>query len=136
MAADTPYSDSEAVSRGRLAKRPWQIPWAGWKDVLWRSAREIGDDGILDLAAGVAFWGLFALLPALIALVASYGLLNNPADIASQVNRFTLAMPQEARSLVTQQLNEIRGGSDFGFRFGLFVYWFPVNATRQAGPLA
>jgi membrane protein len=121
MLVDSPLADADAVRHGRFAKRPWQIPWAGWKDVLWRSAREIENDDVLDVAAGVAFWGLFALLPALIALVVLYGLVSNPVDIASQVNRFTVAMPQAARSLVSDQVSEIHRGSPLGLRFGLFA---------------
>jgi hypothetical protein len=30
--------------RGRHARAPWQIPWAGWKDILWRTYARIGDD--------------------------------------------------------------------------------------------
>ena len=28
--------------RGRHASAPWQIPWAGWKDILWRTYARIG----------------------------------------------------------------------------------------------
>src|SRR3954470_16199618 len=30
--------------RGRRAEKPWQIPWAGWKDILWRSYQVVADD--------------------------------------------------------------------------------------------
>ena len=39
--------------RGRHATSPWQIPWAGWKDILWRTYGQIGDDRLLAVAAGV-----------------------------------------------------------------------------------
>ena len=44
--------------RGRHAISPWQIPWAGWKDILWRTYGQIGDDRLLAVAAGVVFCGL------------------------------------------------------------------------------
>ena len=44
--------------RGRHASAPWQIPWAGWKDILWRTYARIGDDRLLAVAAGVVFYGL------------------------------------------------------------------------------
>ena len=40
--------------RGRRARAPLQIPWRGWKDVFVRTYREIQDDRLLALAAGVA----------------------------------------------------------------------------------
>ena len=44
--------------RGRHATSPWQIPWAGWNDILWRTYGQIGDDRLLAVAAGVVFCGL------------------------------------------------------------------------------
>src|SRR5436190_19954400 len=33
--------------RGRQATAPWQIPWKGWKDILWRTYQQIGEDRLL-----------------------------------------------------------------------------------------
>jgi membrane protein len=66
--------------RGRHARRPLRIPWRGWKDVLVRTYREIQDDRLLALAAGVAFYSLIALFPAIAAGVSSYALF---ADVAT-----------------------------------------------------
>ena len=63
--------------RGRDAVSPWQIPLAGWKDILWRTYEEIGADRLLAIAAGVVFYGLLALFPAVTAFVSFYGLFAN-----------------------------------------------------------
>jgi len=42
---------------------------------------------------GVAFFGLFALFPAIIAFVSVYGLLADPADVTRKVDDFTTALP-------------------------------------------
>ena len=52
--------------RGRHAQAPWHIPWKGWKD-------KIGEDRLLAVAAGVVFYGLLAVFPAIAALVSLYG---------------------------------------------------------------
>jgi membrane protein len=96
------------VDRGRCAQKPWQVPWNGWKDTLWRVAREIDKDEVIDTSASVAFFGLLALFPALIATVSMYGMLADPADVARQVNRLGMAVPGTARLLLIQQLNEIQ----------------------------
>src|SRR5215469_5893425 len=31
------HARAEESGRGRHAEAPWQIPWRGWKDVLWRT---------------------------------------------------------------------------------------------------
>jgi membrane protein len=72
--------------RGRQANAPWQIPWRGWKDILWRTYQQIGEDRLLAVAAGVVFYGLLALFPALTALVSLYGLFANPATINDQLS--------------------------------------------------
>lgn len=113
--------DIESEPRGRSAKRPWQVPWAGWKDVLWRMYRELDDDQIFDRAGAVAFFGLLALFPALMATVSMYGLLADPADVVRQVGALSVAVPPAARSVILDQLNEISRGSGTGLRFGLVI---------------
>ena len=68
--------------RGRHASVPWQIPWAGWKDILWRTYARIGDDRLLAVAAGVVFYGLLALFPAITAFVSLYGLFAKGSTIS------------------------------------------------------
>jgi len=66
--------------RGREATAPWQIPWAGWKDIFWRTYDQIGEDRLLAVAAGVVFYGLLALFPAVTAFVSLYGLFAKALD--------------------------------------------------------
>ena len=68
--------------RGRHATSPWQIPWAGWKDILWRTYGQIGDDRLLAVAAGVVFYGLLAIFPAVTAFVSLYGLFAKARRLA------------------------------------------------------
>src|SRR5262245_14351808 len=70
------WQEARAVQpgRGRSATSPWQIPWRGWKDVFWRVYSEISEDRLLAVAAGVVFYGLLALFPAITAFVSFYGL--------------------------------------------------------------
>src|SRR5580765_7836768 len=60
--------------RGRDAESPTKIPARGWKDVLLRVKAEAKADHASLLAAGVALYGLLALVPALIALLSVWGL--------------------------------------------------------------
>jgi membrane protein len=60
------------AGRGRHAPSPWQIPLKGWKDILWRTYERIGEDRLLAVAAGVVFYGLLALFPAVTAMVSLY----------------------------------------------------------------
>jgi hypothetical protein len=70
------HERAEEPGRGRHADAPWQIPFRGWKDILWRTYQQIGEDRLLAVAAGVVFYALLALFPAITALVSLYGLLR------------------------------------------------------------
>jgi membrane protein len=48
--------------RGRHATAPWEIPWAGWTDILWQTYQQIGEHRVLAVAAGVLFYGLLAMI--------------------------------------------------------------------------
>jgi membrane protein len=106
-------------SRGRDATSPGEIPWQGWKDVLWRVRREIVDDRLTLVAASVAFYAMLALFPALMATVSLYGLLADPHQIAALLRRFGVFMPPSAQALVSRELVTIVHGSSAGWTLGL-----------------
>src|SRR5688572_11384676 len=54
--------------RGRQAERPQEIPARGWVDILKRVKERISRSRLSIIAAGVAFYALMAVPPALIAL--------------------------------------------------------------------
>ena len=84
-----------------------EVPPRGWLDVLQRTRRGIRDTNASIVAAGVAFYAFLALVPALIAVVAIYGLVANPADVKQQITAFTDALPRDAQRLVSNQLSSI-----------------------------
>lgn len=71
-------------------------------------------DNIVLLAAGVAFFALLSLAPALVALVAVWGLFARPQDAAVAVDRFAAALPDSARATLTEQLDTVLSTSSTG----------------------
>ena len=59
------------------------IPWRGWKDILWRAYEKMNDNRLLAVAAGVVFYALLALFPAVTAFVSLYGLVADASTAAS-----------------------------------------------------
>ena len=102
---------------GRLAARPTDLPARGWKDVLLRVKAEAKKDNVTLLGAGVAFFALLALVPALVAIVSLYGLVADPTEVERQVEDVLGTAPTEVRALVTQQLSSIT--DDAGGALGL-----------------
>jgi len=101
----------EQSDRGRLAEQPTEVPPRGWKDVLIRVKSEAKEDHVSLLSAGVAFYALLALVPALVALLSIYGLVADPEDIERQVLDALSAAPAEVREMVSEQLTSIQGSS-------------------------
>jgi membrane protein len=73
------------------------------------------------VAAGVAFSGLLAIFPALIAVVTLYGLVADPEKISSELADATAAMPTEASDLITSQLTGVAAVGDGPLSLGLVI---------------
>jgi membrane protein len=123
MTADAPYSEvrNESGNRGREAEQPGQVPLRGWKDVAIRLKRQLQEDDVPLLAAGVAFFALLALVPSLVALVSIYGLIADPADVQSSVDDALRAAPTEVQELVSSQLESVVNSEPSGLRLGVVV---------------
>jgi membrane protein len=114
MASDVRTRSAAQNGRGREASRPGEVPARGWLDVLKRTSRGIKETNASIVAAGVAFYAFLALVPALIALVAIYGLVANPADVRDQITSFASALPRDAQRLLSSQLGSITRGAGGG----------------------
>ena len=75
-------------ARGRGASSPSDIPAKGWKDILWRVYNNISEHRVVSIAAGVTFFVLLAIFPAVAALVAINGLVADPSTIGQHLNDF------------------------------------------------
>jgi membrane protein len=90
--------------RGRRATSSIQIPWKGWNDIFWRTVNQASEDRLLAIAAGVVFYGLLALFPAVTALVSCYGLFAKPDSINDHLSFLQGVIPAEAYSVVQDQI--------------------------------
>lgn len=117
---DTPLrpEDDESDCR-RGADDPTDIPAAGWKDIARRVKNEFGDDHVTLTGAGVAFFFFLALVPLLAAGVSIYGLVADPSDVATLVDRLGPSVPGAVADLLRQQLETV--ASSAGGALGLGV---------------
>jgi membrane protein len=126
----------ESRDRGRAADRPGAIPARGWKDILIRTYRSISEDRVMALAAGVTYYVLLALFPAIAALVSIYGILANPADIERQVANLAGTIPREAVEIIRGQLHHLalQDQKALGLAFfgGLLASLWSANAAIKA----
>jgi membrane protein len=121
---------------GRFSGNPLQIPWAGWKGILWRTYVHTGEDRLLATAAGVVFFGLLAVFPAITALVSCYGLFANPSTIGANLQTLALMLPEGSFQIVQDQVARVleKGDTALGatFVFGLALAIRSANAGVKA----
>jgi membrane protein len=132
----SPAGAAMQLGHGRHAKSPFAIPWAGWKDIFWRTYQRIDDDRLLATAGGVVFFGLLAIFPAVTALVSSYGLFADPSTISSNLHSLAMLLPEGAFQIVEDQVTRVvsNGNTALGvtFLFGLLLAIWSANAGVKA----
>jgi membrane protein len=122
--------------RGRLATTPSEIPPRGWKDILLRVYSNVSEHRILALAAGMTYYSLLAIFPALAALVAVYGLFADPSSIARHFDQVSGVLPGGAIDVAREQLTRVasKGSQTLGLTFlaGLGVSLWSANAAMKS----
>ena len=103
--APTPAEiDQLEPGRGRCSHWPLGIPPLGWKDIFWRTYREMGRDRLPALAGGVTFYVLLATFPAIAAFVSLYGLFSDVATVERQLVHLAYILPRDAVALIGSQM--------------------------------
>lgn len=93
--------------RGHQARTPTEIPLLGWWDISKRVYTSLSQDNLSFVAAGVAFYALLAIFPALAALVSTYAYFASPADISELLSRFVTLLPQSSRDIILEQVSQV-----------------------------
>lgn len=80
-------------------------------------AREFKDNRLGLIAAGVAFYGLIAIFPTLLALVSLFGLFLDPSALGQLLSDLQDIMPAEAYALINAELTRLtqQGRSQLGW---------------------
>ena len=107
--------------RGQTATRPAEIPRRGWWEIVKRLVAGIPADHMSVVSAGVAFFGLLAIFPAVVALISIAGVLLDPADVAGQLEGFVAMMPAEAAAIVRDQILKVTGGDEAATGFAAIL---------------
>jgi membrane protein len=120
---DEDHSEPEMQEpgRGRHADTPADIPMRGWRDILLRVYNNISKDRVITIAAGVTFYSLLAVFPAIAALVAIYGLFADPTTISRNLDSLSGLLPGGAIDVIRDQMTRIasRGKGTLGLAFAI-----------------
>jgi membrane protein len=122
--------------RGRLANSPSDIPAPGWKDIGRRVYRNISDHHVIAMAAGMTFYSLLAIFPALAALVAIYGLFADPTTISAHLDSLSGLLPGGAIDIAREQLTRVASKAvqtlGLTFLIGLAFSLWSANAAMKS----
>lgn len=121
---------------GRSASVPEAIPLSGLRDVFWRVFHEVLADRVTLIAAGVTFYLLLALFPAMAALVSLYGLVADPITISEHLRELAVLLPPGAFDLLADQIKELVNRRDATLGITFFVGLGIALWSTHSGTLA
>jgi membrane protein len=94
-------------------------------ETLWQIAvsvvTRIGRDNLTLVAAGVAFYAMTAIFPAIAAFVSIYGLFADPHAVHSQIAAYASLLPENALKLLTDALDSFTAKSGSALNVALLV---------------
>lgn len=106
---------------GRDATRPSEIPARGWWEILKRTASQVSDDRVLTEAAGITFFALLALFPAIGAMISIYGLFADPATISEHLSAVSVVVPDGGMQIIDEQVKRIVSKGDASLGIGAII---------------
>jgi membrane protein len=115
---------------------PLKVVLSHGKEILLGTYARINRDRILANAAGVVFYGLLAIFPAITALVSSYGLFADPSTISDNVQSLALMLPGDSFAIVQDEITRVvakeNSSLSLAFGFGLVLSVWSANAGVKA----
>ncbi|MEV6734266.1 MULTISPECIES: YihY/virulence factor BrkB family protein [unclassified Streptomyces] len=97
----------------RAPDQPTELPNRSWKAVLRGTMKEFKDDELADRAAGLTYYGVLALFPALLVLVSLLGIAGQSTtkEVLDNLQKLT---PGSARDVVTNAVQQLQGNAGVG----------------------
>ena len=121
-----------APARGSSAETPSEIPAKGWMDIALRVLAGFQSDRVMLVAAGVTFYALLALFPAIAAVVSLYGLFTDATTITNHLGLLSGFLPAGALDVIGDQVKLLtaQGQGNVGSRLHWHVGAILVGRQR------
>ena len=97
---------TRADAEARRHRTPWTVAKALWTR-MWANHLSL-------ISAGVAFYALLSLFPALTAMMAVSGLVLDPVDVVAQIESLSLILPQQVATIIIDQATAVAGSREGG----------------------
>lgn len=114
----------------------WALSRASWVEIAKRVYGEVSKDRVTSVSAGVTFFGLLALFPALTALVSIYGLLFDAGSVVGHIEMLRGVLPEGALGIIRDQVVSIveASGGALGIAavVGILTALYSANGGMKA----
>ncbi|KJZ05195.1 YihY/virulence factor BrkB family protein [Pseudoalteromonas piscicida] len=121
-----------AHKHGFNADKPSDIPALGWWDVSKRLYHSLSQDNLSLVAAGVAFYALLAIFPALAAVVSIYAYFSSPAEMVDQLLPLIELLPPSSQEIMLQQLKALTQKSQTSLSLGaIFTLFLTIWSSSK-----
>lgn len=102
--------------------------------ILWAVVRRVGPSQIGVIAAGIAFYSLLSVFPAITAIIALAGLFIEPEAVVAQFENITRVVPEAAANILIGEASKVAGartdGLSLAFALGVgFAIYLSTRAT-------
>jgi len=125
-----------STDKGIHAKEPWNVPWAGWKEIFLRVKDKMDDKNIPIMAAGVAFYFFLSLFPALLAIVTLYTVLTDPLLVREHLEELSQLMPRDVHEFISEKIMNIVNATDNTKTWGLALSFVVGLGSANKGTLS
>src|SRR5580658_10153268 len=96
--SDTPKANVEPISKQSRAS--FEVA----KRIVFNIIMRVSRDNLMLVAAGVAFYAMTAIFPAIAAFVSIYGFFADPNSVTDQISSFSAILPSDSLNLLTSTL--------------------------------
>ena len=103
----------EWLKASRRARHGWTL--------VNRVLNRMGQDNLTLVAAGIAFYAMFSIFPALGALVSIYGFFGDTTVVQAQVQQLTVLLPGETAKLLNDALIALMSKPNASLSSGLLI---------------
>jgi membrane protein len=89
--------------------------------IAWNVVVRVGRDNLMLVAAGVAFYAMTAIFPAIAAFVSIYGLFADPNTVQEQISQYSSLLPADSLKLLTDALRNFASKSNSTLNIALLL---------------
>lgn len=115
-----------------VPKRSPKVWWSIGKRVL----DAIGEKRLSLIAAGIAFFGILALFPAIAAIIALWGIVGDPQAILPVMERYSVLLPADVFDIISGQITALAAADESTLGWTTLLSIFLALWSARAGVAA